>query len=101
MKLSPWPCPWPWCRKVLPDLLSLPAVKEIAEHHNKTAAQVLLRHTVQRGIIVIPKSSKPHRIQQNIDVSRVEQGARQRGSAAFVVGSASAVQAPATNRCLE
>lgn len=55
--------------KPLPDLLALDTVKSIAARHNKTAAQVLLRHTVQRGIIVIPKSSKPHRIQENIDVS--------------------------------
>lgn len=52
----------------LPDLLSIPEVKQIAEKHNKTAAQVLLRHTVQRGIIVIPKSSNPKRIVQNIDI---------------------------------
>lgn len=54
--------------KELPDLLSLADVNEIATKHNKTSAQVLLRHTVQRGIIVIPKSSKPNRIQQNIDI---------------------------------
>ncbi|KAJ1528302.1 hypothetical protein ONE63_006725 [Megalurothrips usitatus] len=54
--------------KELPDLLSLPDVVEIAARHNKTAAQVVLRHTVQRGIIVIPKSSNPGRIQQNIDI---------------------------------
>ncbi|KAK3926246.1 Aldo-keto reductase family 4 member C10 [Frankliniella fusca] len=54
--------------KELPDLLGLPVVKEIAAKHNKTSAQVLLKHTVQRGIIVIPKSSKPNRIQQNIDI---------------------------------
>ena len=57
------------CSKELPNLLGLSEVKEIAEHYNKTTAQVLLRHTVQRGLIVIPKSSKAERIRQNIDVS--------------------------------
>lgn len=54
--------------KELPDLLGLPAVKEIAARHNKTAAQVLLHHTVYKGIVVIPKSSKPRRIRENIGV---------------------------------
>lgn len=46
-----------------------PAVIEIANKHNKLPAQVLLRHIIQRGIAVIPKSSNPDRIRQNIDVS--------------------------------
>lgn len=54
--------------KELPDLLELAEVNKIATKHNKTSAQILLRHTVQRGIIVIPKSFKPDRIRQNIDI---------------------------------
>ncbi|KAE8742466.1 hypothetical protein FOCC_FOCC012020 [Frankliniella occidentalis] len=50
------------------DLLELTEVNKIATKHNKTSAQILLRHTVQRGIIVIPKSFKPDRIRQNIDI---------------------------------
>ncbi|XP_058799848.1 aldo-keto reductase family 1 member A1 isoform X8 [Phymastichus coffea] len=51
-----------------PDLLGHPMVKEIAETHNKTTAQVLLRHAVQGGVIVIPKSSNPGRIKSNIEI---------------------------------
>nr|CAD7440151.1 unnamed protein product [Timema bartmani] len=54
--------------KELPDLMDNPVVKEIAERLSRTPAQVLLRHTVQRGIAVIPKSTNKDRIQQNFKV---------------------------------
>ncbi|XP_046676360.1 aldose reductase A-like isoform X1 [Homalodisca vitripennis] len=43
-------------------------VLAIAKTHNKTAAQVLLRHMIQSGIAVIPKSSKLERLKENIDI---------------------------------
>lgn len=43
-------------------------VQKIAKNHNKSTAQVLLRHIVQNGMIVIPKSTNPERIKQNIDI---------------------------------
>ncbi|XP_046492338.1 1,5-anhydro-D-fructose reductase [Neodiprion pinetum] len=51
-----------------PDLLGHPVVKEIAAAHSKTTAQVLLRHLVQAGVVVIPKSASPQRIKENIDL---------------------------------
>jgi diketogulonate reductase-like aldo/keto reductase len=42
-----------------------PVLAEIAEKHGKTAAQVLLRWDLQRGVITIPKSVNQGRIQQN------------------------------------
>ncbi|XP_043496164.1 aldo-keto reductase family 1 member A1-like [Polistes fuscatus] len=51
-----------------PDLLGHPAVLEMAIKYKKTPAQVLLRHLVQEGIVVIPKSSSPDRIKSNIDI---------------------------------
>ena len=44
------------------------AVVKIAKAHGKTPAQVLLRHQMQNGIIVIPKSVKKSRIEQNFGV---------------------------------
>lgn len=41
---------------------------DIAKAHNKTAAQVILRWNVQRGIAVIPKSVHKERIEENISI---------------------------------
>uniref|UniRef100_A0A2A4IZX9 NADP-dependent oxidoreductase domain-containing protein n=1 Tax=Heliothis virescens TaxID=7102 RepID=A0A2A4IZX9_HELVI len=51
-----------------PDLLQLPVVARIAQAHGRTPAQVLLRHTLQRGLAAIPKSTNPARIKQNISL---------------------------------
>lgn len=45
-----------------------PAIKQIAEKHNKTAAQVSLRWLVQKGHIVIPKASSEEHLQANKDI---------------------------------
>jgi len=50
------------------DPLTDPVVLAIAEHHNKTAAQVLLHYCMQRDIVVIPKSTNPGRIKENFQV---------------------------------
>lgn len=49
-------------------LFSNPVIKNIAEHHGKTAAQVALRYLTQRDIIAIPKSSHKERMEQNLDI---------------------------------
>ena len=43
------------------DPLTDPIVNGLAEKHKKTPAQILLRHLIQRGLAVIPKSVKPDR----------------------------------------
>lgn len=48
--------------------LTEPVVKKIAEAHGKTPAQVLLRHLIQLGVAVIPKSVNPNRIKENYQV---------------------------------
>jgi diketogulonate reductase-like aldo/keto reductase len=43
-------------------------IGEIAKAHDKSPAQVMLRWHLQQGRSVIPKSTKPERIAENIDV---------------------------------
>ncbi|VDK57499.1 unnamed protein product, partial [Cylicostephanus goldi] len=50
------------------DPLSDPVVKEIAQKHNKTPAQILLRYLIQLGRIAIPKSVNPEHIKENINI---------------------------------
>lgn len=45
-----------------------PTLTGIGERYGKSAAQVVLRWLIQRGVIVIPKSVRPERMAENIDV---------------------------------
>ena len=45
-----------------------PVVIEISKKYQKTAGQILLRHLIQRGIIIIPKSGNPKRIKENFNI---------------------------------
>jgi diketogulonate reductase-like aldo/keto reductase len=45
-----------------------PVIGGIAEAHGKSPAQVMLRWGIEHGRSVIPKSTKPERIAENIDV---------------------------------
>lgn len=51
-----------------PDILGHPEVKDVAEKHGKSPGQILLKHLIQRNVIVIPKSGNPQRIKANIDL---------------------------------
>jgi len=48
--------------------LSDPTITQIAEAHDKTVAQVILRWHMQHQIITIPKSAKPERMAENLDI---------------------------------
>lgn len=50
------------------ELLSDPVLSRIAAKHNKSVAQVILRWDLQRGIVVIPGSSNPDHIKENISI---------------------------------
>jgi 2,5-diketo-D-gluconate reductase A len=50
------------------DLLAEPAIVDIAEKRSRTPAQVVLRWHVQLGLVPIPKTSRPERLAENIDV---------------------------------
>lgn len=43
-------------------------LKQIGEKYGKTTAQVMLRWNIQRGVVVIPKSTHIERMQENFDV---------------------------------
>jgi diketogulonate reductase-like aldo/keto reductase len=45
-----------------------PTIADIAKAHGKTPAQVMLRWHLQEKRSAIPKSTKPHRIAENLDV---------------------------------
>ncbi|XP_063879635.1 aldo-keto reductase family 1 member A1-like isoform X1 [Scylla paramamosain] len=51
-----------------PPLLEHPLVVKIASQRGKTTAQILLRHLIQHGLVVIPKSVRAERIKQNFQV---------------------------------
>jgi 2,5-diketo-D-gluconate reductase A len=50
------------------DLFTEPTLSAIGDAHDKSVAQVVLRWLIQRDIIVIPKSVRRERIEQNLDV---------------------------------
>ncbi len=50
------------------ELLNDETIVEIAQNYNVTAAQVILRWNLQRGVVVIPGSSNPDHIQENTEI---------------------------------
>ncbi len=50
------------------NMFSNPVLQAIGDKYNKTVAQVILRWQLQRGIVVIPKSTHKERMAQNLDV---------------------------------
>ncbi|MBO1269652.1 aldo/keto reductase [Arthrobacter cavernae] len=50
------------------DLLHAPVLAAIGKKHGKTPGQVVLRWHVQHGLVAIPKTSNPQRMQENLDV---------------------------------
>lgn len=58
----------PLAQHRISEVINHPVLKEIAAAHGKTASQVALRATIQRGIVIIPKSVKKERMEENIDL---------------------------------
>lgn len=50
------------------ELLNDETIVNIANNHKKTAAQVILRWNLQKDVVVIPGSSNPDHISENMDV---------------------------------
>ncbi len=57
-----------WSPLAQGKLLDHEVVKEIAEQHGKSTAQVIIRWDLEHEVVTIPKSSNPDRIKQNFDV---------------------------------
>lgn len=54
------------------SLLGTAPVMVAAQAHDKTPAQVLLKWGVQRGTSIIPKTIKPERMRENLDIDDFE-----------------------------
>ncbi|SCL70345.1 aldo/keto reductase [Micromonospora peucetia] len=50
------------------DLFTNPVLAEIGSAHGKSVAQVVLRWLTQRDVVVIPKSVRPDRMAENLDI---------------------------------
>ena len=61
-------------------LLSDPVVLDLAQEAGRSAAQVVIRWHLQRGLVVIPKSTHRERMIQNADVFDFELSAQQMAS---------------------
>jgi 2,5-diketo-D-gluconate reductase A len=57
-----------WSPLAQGQVLDDPTIVELAERHDKTPGQVVIRWHLQLGNVVFPKSVTPERIEQNIDV---------------------------------
>lgn len=53
-------------------LLEDPVIKELASKYKKTAAQVILNWHLSRGYVVIPKTSTPERLKENLECDNFE-----------------------------
>lgn len=49
-------------------LFENPVLAQLAEKYNKTTAQIILRWHIQRGVVVIPKSTHKARMEENLQV---------------------------------
>lgn len=49
-------------------LFENPVLAQLAEKYNKTTAQIILRWHIQRGVVVIPKSTHKARMKENLQV---------------------------------
>ena len=50
------------------DIFTNPTLTAIAEDHGKSVTQVILRWLTQRQVVAIPKSVRPDRMAQNLDI---------------------------------
>lgn len=61
----------------------------IGDSHGKSVAQVVLLWLIQRNVVVIPKSGRPERLAQNLDVfdfTLIARPPRSHSDAGFAAG---------------
>ncbi|MED4040964.1 aldo/keto reductase [Niallia taxi] len=54
------------------EMFENPELVKVAQKHGKTPAQIALKFQIQRGIVVIPKTTNPSRMKENIDLFNFE-----------------------------
>jgi 2,5-diketo-D-gluconate reductase A len=59
------------------NLFSDPTLGEVGAAHGKSVAQIVLRWLTQRDVVVIPKSVRPERMRENLDIFDIELTAEQ------------------------
>lgn len=57
-----------WVNVSSPPLLKDELLTSLGKKYNKTQAQIGLRFNIQRGLVVIPKSTTPERIKENFQI---------------------------------
>lgn len=57
-----------WSPLMNAKILEDETINEVANEIGKSPAQVIIRWNVQHGVVVIPKSVTPHRIEENLNV---------------------------------
>lgn len=57
-----------WSPIMRGQLFSNSIIKNLATKYNKSEAQIILRWHLQNNVIAIPKTNKPNRIKENIDI---------------------------------
>lgn len=69
-QVSPAECERSWgpFAEGLNDFFHNELLTEIGKAHGKTLAQTALRFLIQRGVIIIPKSTHKERMQENLDI---------------------------------
>lgn len=57
-----------WSPLMRGKILEIDLLKKLSEKYGKTIVHIVLRWNLQKGIVSIPKSSKPERIKSNADI---------------------------------
>lgn len=59
------------------NVLEEPVVKAAAVRHARTPAQIVLRWAIQRGTAIVPKTSRPERLAENLSVFGIDLSAEE------------------------